>query len=219
MRSRFPAARTNVMPVIVSMPALLEFDIVLFTLINSFHSKPADFLFLAVTQLGSGWVIGPVLLLIMARSVRGARLTRVVIVSVVALTASGLVNSAIKSAVGRPRPVGHFGTVAAPDSTGLNAYAVHTVGARHRHRSFPSGHTNTAFAAATLCVVLLGWQFWPMYIPAALVGYSRVYLGLHFPLDIVFGAILGTGVTWAVARTARRVLPVNPPEKEPEHDA
>jgi len=59
--------------------------------------------------------------------------------------------------------------------------------------SFPSGHTSAAFMMATL----LGFYCTPLTIPlycwAALVGFSRVVLGVHFPTDTLVGAILGIG--------------------------
>ena len=59
--------------------------------------------------------------------------------------------------------------------------------------SFPSGHTSAAFMMATL----LGFYFPPLIIPlycwATAVGCSRVVLGVHFPSDILIGALLGLG--------------------------
>ena len=59
--------------------------------------------------------------------------------------------------------------------------------------SFPSGHTAGAFLLASLCIGLYGAIAMPMLIWACLVGCSRVILGVHFPTDILAGAILGTG--------------------------
>jgi len=66
--------------------------------------------------------------------------------------------------------------------------------------AFPSGHTSTAFACATV----LAWSdrrlAIPAYILAALIAISRVYVGVHWPLDIIGGAVLGTLVATALLR-------------------
>jgi undecaprenyl-diphosphatase len=60
--------------------------------------------------------------------------------------------------------------------------------------SFPSGHAATSFAGATLLSAFLPRLRLPLYLLAALVAWSRVYVGVHYPLDIVVGAVLGTVV-------------------------
>jgi membrane-associated phospholipid phosphatase len=69
--------------------------------------------------------------------------------------------------------------------------------------SFPSGHAATSFAGA----VLLG-HFFPRALPAllalaALVAVSRVYIGVHYPLDVLGGAALGAAVGLAVLGALR----------------
>jgi undecaprenyl-diphosphatase len=62
--------------------------------------------------------------------------------------------------------------------------------------SFPSGHAATSFAGATMLAFLLGRRVAPvLLVLAALVAASRVYVGVHYPVDVVAGAALGTGVT------------------------
>jgi len=58
--------------------------------------------------------------------------------------------------------------------------------------SFPSGHTMASFLLAGIVVSFFGVEAWPLYIWATLVGMSRVFLGVHFPTDILAGASIGT---------------------------
>jgi membrane-associated phospholipid phosphatase len=61
-------------------------------------------------------------------------------------------------------------------------------------RSFPSGHTAAAFAFATGAGQELAWAGPPLYALAALVGYSRVHTGVHYPLDVIVGALAGVAL-------------------------
>ena len=63
-----------------------------------------------------------------------------------------------------------------------------------RSSSFPSGHTASAFAFATAAARVEGRLAVPLVALAALVGYSRVHSGVHYPADVVAGAALGVGV-------------------------
>jgi membrane-associated phospholipid phosphatase len=61
--------------------------------------------------------------------------------------------------------------------------------------SFPSGHTSSAFTLATsLSLAFPKWYvIVPSYVYACAAGYSRLHLGVHYPSDILAGAIVGTG--------------------------
>lgn len=59
--------------------------------------------------------------------------------------------------------------------------------------SFPSGHTSAAFMMATLVAYCFPPLMLGLYLWAALVGFSRVILGVHFPTDTLMGAALGVG--------------------------
>lgn len=61
--------------------------------------------------------------------------------------------------------------------------------------SFPSGHTSSAFTTATaLTQVYHKWYvIAPAYLWASSIGYSRMYLGVHYPSDVATGALVGTG--------------------------
>jgi undecaprenyl-diphosphatase len=62
--------------------------------------------------------------------------------------------------------------------------------------SFPSAHASTAFAGA-LAYSRVGLPRVPLYALAAGLSYSRLYLGVHYPSDVLAGALLGTAVALA----------------------
>ncbi len=69
------------------------------------------------------------------------------------------------------------------------------VGYRARGRSFPSGHTSQTFFIATLMVQHFHASLWVailLYAVALLVGITRMYVGAHYPRDVLAGAILGS---------------------------
>lgn len=73
--------------------------------------------------------------------------------------------------------------------------------------SFPSGSTSVAFSAATS--LSLSYPKWYVIAPAALyatgVGYSRLHLGVHYPSDVLAGAVLGAGSAF-VSRQLNKML-------------
>jgi len=64
--------------------------------------------------------------------------------------------------------------------------------ALHKANSFPSGHTQAAFTLAILLAIYVNKYYWIIFIIAGLMGISRIFMSMHFPSDILFGAYLGS---------------------------
>ena len=101
-----------------------------------------------------------------------------------ALAASTVRTYVLKHTINRDRPL-----VTYPD---IDAYET------ERHYSFPSGHTSNAFVTATS--LSMNFRKWyvvlPSFVWAGAVGYSRMHLGVHYPSDVVGGAVVGIASGW-----------------------
>lgn len=72
--------------------------------------------------------------------------------------------------------------------------------------SFPSNHSLNNFGVATFFSMLYREYRIPLYVTATLIALSRVYLGVHYPSDIIGGAILGTLLGWGMGFLYRAVV-------------
>ena len=99
------------------------------------------------------------------------------------LLAAG-VSTALKYGIDRPSPFDKYPFIEKATSGGSP--------------SFPSGHTSDAFATAT--AISLAFPKWyvivPSYLWACSAGYSRMHLGVHYPGDVLGGAVIGAGTTF-----------------------
>jgi len=93
---------------------------------------------------------------------------------------------ALKYTVNRQRPYTQYPTL-------INPYNNSEI-----DKSFPSGHTSAAFSVATsLAIQYKKWYIVaPAYLWAGSVGYGRLYLGEHYPTDVIAGAAIGAGSAW-----------------------
>ncbi len=127
----------------------------------------------------------PIAVLWIAVFALGGRRGRIVaLIMIPAIAAADIVNDRVlKDLFGRVRPCNTLGDVrlliGCPGSS-----------------SFPSGHATNAFAGATLFASFYGWRVGlPSLAVAGLVAYSRVYVGVHYPFDVLASAMLGA--VWA----------------------
>jgi undecaprenyl-diphosphatase len=71
--------------------------------------------------------------------------------------------------------------------------------------SFPSGHVTDNVIIGTMCVLFFRRRGWLYFIVAAAVGYSRIYLGAHWPSDVLASALLAAGAAFLIAAVAELV--------------
>jgi membrane-associated phospholipid phosphatase len=136
---------------------------------------------------------------------RRVRLCMLLMILVMA-TNDGLVCNTIKHAVSRPRPfvtlpeARYFGNVGKGyippvfDINGINLAAN-----QGPHNSMPSSHAANWFAATMVLFLYFRRSLWFMLPMALAVSFSRLYNGVHYPSDVLAGALIGAGYTMAVA--------------------
>ncbi len=153
-------------------------NVAAFRLVNSHRARWADVFFSIYYWLGNGYFLIPVgMLIFFFRRKTFAPFLIAVALQYITVTI-------IKNIAVQPRPP-------------LVLYNVHILQIvwipTPFHLSFPSGDVAQAFATA---VPLMVDAKWPtqllLFLSAALIGYERMYVGVHFPLDVMTGALIGT---------------------------
>lgn len=151
-----------------------------FILMNPVHYRPLDYFFIATTYLGDGIFIIPLALLLLL--FKNKFMAFMIIIS---YAISGIMVQAIKYFYDAPRPAKLL------DSLVYHNFVEGVT--LHNFNSFPSGHTTSAFALAAVLGFAVKNKNYSilLLLVAAMVGYSRIYLGQHFMEDVLAGSVVG----------------------------
>lgn len=152
-----------------------------------------------ITSLGNSgwfWIVLSILLVIPQRT------RKIGITALAALLIGALItNVALKNLVARIRP---YEVV-----DGLKLIIE-----RQHDYSFPSGHTCASFAAA-LVYYKMGPRKWgiPAVVLASLIAFSRLYVGVHYPSDVLGGLLIGVFAAWAALKLKDYVMQKRMPDR------
>ncbi len=164
------------------------------TKISSKHTKKLDRLMVIITTSGNNGYIWfalsiPLLLISKYRLVGYTMILSMLI--------SGLTGEiTIKHIVGRIRPCSRD-------------FAKDLLIKHPAHYSFPSGHTTASFAVTTVMFIMMPTLFLPVLFYACLIGFSRMYVLVHYPTDVIAGVFLGI-ICGIVAVTVSPYIPFFP---------
>lgn len=155
----------------------MGYEISFLNWLQTIHTPIGDVLMPLLTSLGNAgiiWIVLTVILLVIPKT----RKTGVVLVAALVLDVI-LCNGIIKNLVARTRPYD------------VNT-AVQLLIAKPHDYSFPSGHTAASFASVSALYFAREKRLWkPALVLAVLIAFSRLYLYVHFPSDVIGGAVLG----------------------------
>ncbi|MCI8852651.1 MAG: phosphatase PAP2 family protein [Lachnospiraceae bacterium] len=157
---------------------------------NQVRSPWLDALMGAVTRLGDAGILA-ICACILLLCIPSLRNTGVMAAQSLAMDVI-LVNGILKTLVNRVRPY-------------VAVEGLIPIARLPADASFPSGHTGASFAVASVIYLCMPKKIGiPVLLLAALIGFSRLYLGVHYPTDVLAGAVIGLCTGWFAVWMGKR---------------
>jgi len=205
---RIAAAFSLVLAAIVAIFVIIYGKNASFILIHNYYNTTLDYFFWSCTFLGDGFILIPIVLLCFF--FQKDFLIPVIAGIIICLFITHFLKRVVFP--DQLRPVGMEQVVE-------NLKLRRVLGLElYKSKSFPSGHTSTAFSMSLLLVCLFQRKIWCFILPfiAFLVGYSRVYLGQHYVTDVLAGILIGIlsaflalkFYKWILRRRAKKMISI-----------
>ncbi len=124
------------------------------------------------------------------------------LLTIVFISLGDQIGAVLKDLIGQPRPCAELGSVVRQVDT------VFSINCSHKLNGMPSNHALNFFLFVTFSSYVLRWRGWLVGfgLLAILVALSRVYLGVHYPSQILVGALIGTGLGLGMGWLSLRYL-------------
>lgn len=190
------------------LDSILQLDNRLFMLLNSDLTNGFFDWFMPFITDAKTWV--PLIFMVWLYAIiKGNKRVRIIALAAVITTslADPFCARILKKNIKRSRPC-------AVEET--ETFSARMLTSRRGSRSFPSNHAANTAAFASSITFAAGIKFgWPLVLASFLVGYSRVYCGVHYPFDVLTGWLIGTVFGWFMIRViVNRYWPVKDPVLE-----
>ncbi|MDR1859959.1 MAG: phosphatase PAP2 family protein [Bacteroidales bacterium] len=173
------------------LDTLIQYDQGLLLSLNRHHTPLWDVVMLTLTGTSFWLLFYAVLMYFICKRFKLKAIVALLLVGA-GIALSDQASDLCKHIVERYRPTHDVGI----------RHLVHNVGSRGGLWSFFSAHAANTFTVAMFTSLLFGNRryYFMLFVWAALVSYTRIYLGLHYPLDILTGAIVGILSGWLMYR-------------------
>lgn len=165
---------------------LLEYDTELFLYLNNLGTQPWDNLWLAITnKFIFGPILGVFLLFLFYKKFGLKAVLILMVITALMITFTDQITNVFKRGFARPRPCGEANLID----------QMRFIAVRCGKYGFFSGHSSNSMAVAIFGGLLLRPFYkkliYILIVVSLIVAYSRIYLGVHYPLDIVCGLTFG----------------------------